>query len=222
LRDWYATHYSTVAASANGSRIQRYLHRRMEAPFTRDRTITSVLEVGGNKGEHVPFVCHPFERYVVSDLNEPVLLPQLVGDARIRTCQCDAAALPFKDASFDRVVSTCVLHHVEDPLEVVAEMRRVVRAGGWITLMIPTDPSLAYRSGVAVTSARAARRTHVLEEMRLVKAVDHRNHYRSIAAQVRYICRGDELRIEYFPTRIPTVEMNMFTVWQIRRQGAGA
>ena len=41
----------------------------------------------------------------------------------------DAAALPFKDRSFDYVITSHVLEHVEDPLKVVAELQRVAHAG---------------------------------------------------------------------------------------------
>jgi ubiquinone/menaquinone biosynthesis C-methylase UbiE len=49
-----------------------------------------------------------------------------------------AAALPFADASFDRVVTRYSLHHMTDPLAVVAEMRRVCRPGGRIIVIDAT------------------------------------------------------------------------------------
>jgi len=41
----------------------------------------------------------------------------------------DAAHLPFKSQSFDYVITSHVLEHVEDPLRVAAELMRVARAG---------------------------------------------------------------------------------------------
>lgn len=46
----------------------------------------------------------------------------------------DATALPFLDESFDVVVSRFALHHVEDPVAVIAEMTRCLRPGGRIAL----------------------------------------------------------------------------------------
>jgi ubiquinone/menaquinone biosynthesis C-methylase UbiE len=42
----------------------------------------------------------------------------------------DATALPFPDASFDSVVSCLMLHHIIDWERAVAEVARVLRAGG--------------------------------------------------------------------------------------------
>lgn len=215
LRDWYSEHYNKVSASADGSRFQTYPHRAMERPFDETRAFRRVLEVGGNRGEHIPFVRHQFDEYVLTDLYPPELAPALAGDPRITLRECDAARLPFSDAEFDRVISTCLLHHVDDPLAVLQELRRVTVPTGIITLMLPTDPSLAYRAGVWMSSRRRARKQGVELEMRLVKALDHRNHFRSIAAQAEHVFRADHIRVSFFPFGIRSVEFNAFTVWQI-------
>jgi SAM-dependent methyltransferase len=48
----------------------------------------------------------------------------------------DARALPYPDASFDRVFSLLVLHFIPDARKAVEEMRRVVRPGGTITAAV--------------------------------------------------------------------------------------
>jgi len=44
--------------------------------------------------------------------------------------ECDVQQLPFDDESFDIVVANHMLYHVPDPDRAVAELARVVRAGG--------------------------------------------------------------------------------------------
>ena len=48
----------------------------------------------------------------------------------------DATALPFSDDEFDRAVSQLVLQFLPDPYPAVAEMRRVVRPGGFISACV--------------------------------------------------------------------------------------
>ncbi|HWU02670.1 MAG TPA: class I SAM-dependent methyltransferase [Novosphingobium sp.] len=52
----------------------------------------------------------------------------------------NAAALPFADNRFDRVVTRYSFHHMTDPVAILAEMRRVCRPGGRI-VVIDATPS---------------------------------------------------------------------------------
>jgi SAM-dependent methyltransferase len=46
--------------------------------------------------------------------------------------QASADALPFRDNSFDGAIACHMLCHVDEPAKAVAELRRVVRPGGWL------------------------------------------------------------------------------------------
>ena len=46
--------------------------------------------------------------------------------------QADIGTLRFADASFDLVIAAHVLEHLPDPVAALAEMRRVLRPGGWV------------------------------------------------------------------------------------------
>lgn len=213
LREWYSgTKYNAVAASADGSFFARYMHAKLEAAVDPSEHFARVLEIGANRGEHLGFVRHGYDTYEMTDLSVPVVDDALLADGRVHLAACDVQALPYDDGSFDRAVSTCVLHHVESPLQAALELRRVVRPGGLVTILMPTDPGFAYRAGKALTSGRAAARKGLTEEHDLVSALDHRNHVRSILTQVRHVFRGDETRTRWFPWRVPSVELNAFLV----------
>jgi SAM-dependent methyltransferase len=49
----------------------------------------------------------------------------------------NAAELPFADGCFDLVTSNMVFEHVEDPLESLIEIRRVLREGGRLIVLTP-------------------------------------------------------------------------------------
>lgn len=55
----------------------------------------------------------------------------------------DIQDMPFADQSFDLVIANHVLEHVDDDLQAVREVRRVLRAGGLAILQTPYCAGLA-------------------------------------------------------------------------------
>ncbi len=49
----------------------------------------------------------------------------------------DALALPFPDATFDRVIAAEVLEHIPDDRGAIAELSRVLRPGGTMAVTVP-------------------------------------------------------------------------------------
>lgn len=218
LRLWYEDYYSSTSATANGSVFERYMHRSMERPYGPSDAFSRVLEVGGNRGEHVPYIKHQFDTYVLSDLFMPDVTDVVGLDPRVETEAADVQDLPHPDNSFDRLIATCLLHHVPDPFLALKEMRRVVRPGGVITVLTPTDPGMAYRSAQRMTSGRTARKKGIKDFFELVHAVDHLNHFSSIQHQMKYVFRDDRTITSWRPLRFPSWNANLFTVKHIVRQ----
>jgi SAM-dependent methyltransferase len=72
---------------------------------------------------------------------------------RIETAVCEAAELPFEDASFDLVHGHAVLHHLPDLDAAFREFRRVLRAGG--VMAFCGEPS-SYGDRIAAWPKRGA------------------------------------------------------------------
>ena len=53
------------------------------------------------------------------------------------TSAADAARLPFKNQSFDRIICSEVLEHVPDPDLVLAEIERILKPGGLFIASVP-------------------------------------------------------------------------------------
>ena len=192
------------------------LHRLLEGGQARTPR-SAVLEVGANRGEHLGFVRHDWDEYVLLDLTPPDASSRSGWPVGARFVAGDAHALPFPDARFDRTIMTCVLHHLEDPEHALVELRRVTRPGGRISILLPTDPGLAYRAVRALTSGLKATRAGRAVEERLSHAREHRNHYASLLTLLRHVMRADTIRLRPFPTRLPVWNLNLVTVIQVTR-----
>jgi SAM-dependent methyltransferase len=62
---------------------------------------------------------------------------ELAPDHPATAVQGDALALPFPDATFDRVIASEVLEHIPDDLAAMRELARVLRPGGTMAVTVP-------------------------------------------------------------------------------------
>jgi ubiquinone/menaquinone biosynthesis C-methylase UbiE len=85
----------------------------------------------------------------------------------------DAAALPFRDASFDVVVSRFAVHHFEEPAAQLAEMARCLRPGGQMVIadLISSDASAAAEAHNDLERLRDPSHTRMLPVAELVELV---------------------------------------------------
>ncbi len=60
----------------------------------------------------------------------------------------DLQALPFATSSVDEIHSRHTLEHVQDPLQCISELYRVVRSGGRINIIVPHYSNHAYWADV--------------------------------------------------------------------------
>ena len=60
-------------------------------------------------------------------------------DPHSGAARMDITAIPLEDASVDLAIASHVLEHIPDDRRAMAELRRVVRAGGTALLMVPME-----------------------------------------------------------------------------------
>ncbi len=94
----------------------------------------SLLDVGGGTGWLAEELGRGLERIVVL---EPRPKARAKGTKRrpaVEFLDGRAEAIPFPDASFDRIIAVGSLHHFADPAKGLAEMRRVLSPGGRLAI----------------------------------------------------------------------------------------
>lgn len=103
--------------------------------FRAEKVRLRVLDVGGGQGIRAMMMAKLGHLVTVIDADRADL--ELAAARGLPTVHGTADALPFPDGSFDRVYMDNVLEHVQDPLIVIAEARRVLKHGGDLIIFVP-------------------------------------------------------------------------------------
>jgi ubiquinone/menaquinone biosynthesis C-methylase UbiE len=113
------------------------MRNRVLDPY-RQRTIETargvVLEVGVGSGLNLPLYGPAVTRVVAVDPSPELLrlASKRTADAVVPVSRLQGSAeyVPFADAAFDTIVMTWTLCSISNPIEALAEMRRVLKPGG--------------------------------------------------------------------------------------------
>ena len=191
--------------------VMRAGHRLAEKPFGPETHFGRVLEIGAGTGEHYAFVHHAVEQYILSDSDPEALavarrkLSEPIPDKLGFELQ-SAQQLSHPEQSFDRVIATHVLEHLNQPHLVLKEWRRVVKDGGTLTVLIPTDPGIAWRLGRRLGPRRYAIAQNIAYDY--VMAREHVNSCTNLIALLRHYFPSS---LEaWWPFPIPSVDLNLF------------
>lgn len=111
--------------------ILRRLRRRLY-PYAHGR----VLELGVGTGVNLPLY-EPAAEIVAVDLSKAMLdrAQTRPTRARVQYAQADVEHLPFIDNAFGQVFTSLLFCSVENPDRGLAEIRRILRPGGWLIML---------------------------------------------------------------------------------------
>jgi ubiquinone/menaquinone biosynthesis C-methylase UbiE len=128
------------------------------------------------------------------------------GRGRIRFELQQGEALAFADQSVDRLIATHVLEHIYQPHLAIKEWRRVVRHGGVLSILIPTDPGLAWRLGRHLGPRRQAQAKGMAYDY--VMAREHVNSCHNLVAILRHYF--PDAREAWWPLPVASIDLNLF------------
>ena len=184
--EYYLNNYNSLNVTGDVSSVlAKIMHRFLE--LGRDSLyFEKVLEVGALNGEHTHFVKHKYSEYYVTDIRTPSQTKIEELNKRGFTFQsANVERLPYENDFFNRVISTCLLHHLENPKMGINEMLRVVKSGGTVDILVPHDPSFIYSLSWLVTTGVKAFRKNKYKESRLNRSIEHRQELKSIEAMLQ-------------------------------------
>ena len=128
----------------------------------------------------------------------------------------DVQNLTFASSFFDRVITSCLLHHVQLPIRALEELRRVTKNNGIITIYLPSDPGALYRFSQFFVSTLSLKKSFSLDEIRFLRASEHRNHVSSIAGLIKGVFANDLIKTRTFPKVNFGWNMQLFQIYTIQ------
>jgi phosphatidylethanolamine/phosphatidyl-N-methylethanolamine N-methyltransferase len=217
INQWEDHYHSQNYDAGLTSYFLRKSHIWSEQSFDQNDHFSKVLEVGAGTCEHVKYVNHSFDEYLVTDLHprkNGIQLPSNAkGVGKIQFSKEDANELSFENDSFDRLIAAHVLEHLYRPYEVMREWIRVLKPGGVMTLILPCDPGLLWRLGRYAVARKKCIEAGI--EYDYWQAREHVNPINNLVSFVRYFF--PEVEENWLPFRFPSIDINLFYIVHIRK-----
>jgi phosphatidylethanolamine/phosphatidyl-N-methylethanolamine N-methyltransferase len=218
----YRNHFSDMYDTYNyesklQSKVMNASHNFLERKFTHEDCFDTVLEVGSGTGKHIPFVRHRYNQYFLTDIDKKALdvAKTNINDSiseKLVFKQVSAEDLDFPDNCFDRVIAAHVLEHLYKPHLILKEWARVIKKNGILSVLIPTDPGIAWRFGRHLGPRKKALANGIAYDY--VMAREQVNSCTNLIALLKhYFPNFDE---SWWPLSIPSIDLNLFYSFHAR------
>jgi ubiquinone/menaquinone biosynthesis C-methylase UbiE len=213
--EYYKNHYRTVTDTGMIGVISRLIHIIMENQrvkgFKKIKTLKNLrtLEVGAGMGQHKRYVKN-YSEYIETDIR-----PENLPEGKFKQISIDCSNLPFPENSFDRLIATCLLVHLNNPEKALLEFKRVVKTGGVITLYVACEPGIFLRVMQQLTTRRIQKNTYTNPKYRHYQ--DHVSNYPAIKVFINHIFSGCKvIRFKRYPFHFMSWNFNLFAVVTIQ------
>ncbi len=112
---------------------------------------STILDLGCGKGDTSAHIAEVFSlRVTGADISEAMLEAARASHPELDFVKCDGMTLPFEDCSFDGAVMECSFSLMRRKLELMAEIRRVLKPGAPLIIsdvyMLNPDMDIANRN----------------------------------------------------------------------------
>jgi len=219
---YYKEFFDQTANKGVNGFLFDFTHKKLEhiprERNSRKRKISSkILEVGAGSGQHLKFVEKTYSKYTMTDVNF-LFLPKNNRETKLAKTEYKKANvqnLPFRSGSFDRVISTCLLHHLDDVEKALLEIKRVLKKGGLVSIYLSCDPGILNRLLRALLIVPKAKKLG-FGEYDIFIAREHKNHFQSIESMINHVFKGQNIQKKFYPFYIKSWNLNTFCIFQIQ------
>ena len=180
-----------------------YVFQRSVLAYHRAADIVEgdILEIGTGMGYGVEIIAPRAKRFISIDKDLPQNILQL---ENVEYFDMEVPPIDFENCSFDAVVSFQVIEHIEEDIEFVREVARVLRPGGKFVVSTPNAPMSLTRNPWHVREYNADELRNILEchfskvtAYGVVGDETIMSYYRKNRHSVRRITRFDILDLQH-------------------------
>ncbi len=200
-------------------KLYSFVHKSLEKPFSTNGDYPMILELGAGNGEHFSFVKCKYDLYVLTDIVGPSVGIEKILQSGLpaKFLQVDAHDLEvFQDNHFDRIIVTCLIVHLSDPVRALKEWRRVLKPGATLTLYVAPEPGWLIRVVRRLIFWPKARKMGN-ESPEFSAYQEHRTHYFTVHSSIKHTFRGDLIVHKRFPTKLLSWNLSFFDTYQITK-----
>ena len=206
--DWYQEAYDGVYHGSLTASIYAWVFRFMEKPH-RWRGPSRIIEIGAGKGHYRRAAKPNFTEYVELDLR----MDSAAETPGVTRIEGNGEATGLESNSFDRLVATCVLVHLDNPRTALNDWKRIVRPGGDLTIYVPPEAGLLVRLLRRWFFWPKARRRGY--DGRLIASLEHRYSFFYLDALIKDVFDDAQVFRRTVPFRRAEFDLALFHVYDI-------
>ena len=150
-KEWYDDYYNNYCVSAKAGKIRDTMHNLIEKR-NKNLSFSKVLEIGAHNGEHLEYVRHSWDSYVMIDLDLPDEATIANFPPGVKFLKADVEKLPFEDNFFEAAQVVLTLREKNYfPIIFFCEMGiHAEEIGGEESCFVTTGASANLHDGVVV------------------------------------------------------------------------
>ncbi len=177
-------------------------------PLQTFRPQCKTLEIGAGRGEHLSYENLDSQEYFALEMRPELakIIKEKFPKANIVVADCQKH-LDFPDNYFDRVLAIHVLEHLPNLPKALDEAQRILKPGGFFSVLIPCEGGFAYKLARNISARRIFEKRYPTQNYDWFIACEHINTPDEIIAEL--LSRFKITHRHYFPLRVPITSINL-------------
>ena len=198
--------------------FMHYCHKNLES-YDFGENLSKILEVGPGTVPHAPYIKHSYEEYHILETSE-YAIQDLKRQGYKKIKSYDGVAIPYSDESFDRIIMSHVLEHINNPHNFLLDLIKKLKKGGVLSISLPTDPGFFWRASRQLIKILSLHKDQNLSNLEYdyINSIEHINSIFNLRNIIKYHFSGNYSET-FLPFRIRLPDLNLFYNVHIKKNG---